>query len=81
MKVTKVVFFNKKIIHQEKLIMNSLQAKCLKYVKKDNFQDILKSLKVSPSGFNSARTDDASFSNVRTLADASSCKAANKSTI
>ena len=28
-----------------------------------------------------ARTDDASFSNVRALADESSCKAANKSTI
>ena len=28
-----------------------------------------------------ARADDASFSNVRALADASSCKAANKSTI
>ena len=28
-----------------------------------------------------ARTDDESFSNVRALADASSCKAANKSTI
>ena len=38
-------------------------------------------LKVSPKGFKSARTDDASFSNVRVLADASSCKAANKSTI
>ena len=37
--------------------------------------------KVSPQGFKSARTDDASFSNVRALADASSCKAANKSTI
>jgi len=34
-----------------------------------------KVLKVSPLGFKSARTDDASFSNVRTLADASSCKA------
>jgi len=31
--------------------------------------------------FKSARTDDASFSNVRALADASLCKAANKSTI
>ena len=31
--------------------------------------------------FKSARTDDASFSDVRELADASSCKAANKSTI
>ena len=38
-------------------------------------------IKVSPYGFKSARTDDASFSNVRALADASSCKAANKSTI
>ena len=38
-------------------------------------------LKVSPWGFKSARTDDASFSNVSALADASSCKAANKSTI
>ena len=37
--------------------------------------------KVSPQGFKSAHTDDASFSNVRALADASSCKAANKSTI
>ena len=42
----------------------------------------LKPLKVAPQGFNSARTDDASFSNVRALADASSCKPANnKSTI
>ena len=31
--------------------------------------------------YKSARNDDASFSNVRALADASSCKAANKSTI
>ena len=38
-------------------------------------------VKVSPWGFKSARADDASFSNVRALADASSCKAANKSTI
>ena len=33
------------------------------------------------AAFKSARTDDASFSNVRALADASSYKAANKSTI
>ena len=33
-----------------------------------------KALKVSPQGFNSARTDDASFCNVRALADASSGK-------
>ena len=39
------------------------------------------SLKVSPKGFKSARTDDASFRYVHALADASSCKAANKSTI
>ena len=32
-------------------------------------------------GFNSVRTNDVSFSNVRALADASSCKPANKSTI
>ena len=37
--------------------------------------------KVSPEGFKSGRTDDTSFSNVCALADASSCKAANKSTI
>ena len=38
-------------------------------------------VKVSPYGFNSAHTDDASFSNVLALAYASSCKAANNSTI
>ena len=38
-------------------------------------------VKVSQYCFKSARTDDASFSNVCALADASSCKAANKSTI
>ena len=37
--------------------------------------------KVAQYGFKSARTDDASLSNVRALADASSCKAATKSTI
>ena len=41
----------------------------------------LSRFKVSPWGFKSARTDDASFSNVCALADASSCKPANKSTI
>ena len=36
---------------------------------------------VSIPGFKWVPTNDASFSNVRVLADASSCKAANKSTI
>ena len=50
-------------------------------IKIGNLYDENGEFKVSPLGFKSARTDDTSFSNVRALADASSCKAANKSTI
>ena len=50
-------------------------------LKKILYNGVQSHLKVSPQGFKSARTDDASFSNVRALADASSCKPANKSTI
>ena len=72
--IHKVNMFSEKYPVEIKFNFVSRRQKCQKDRKNCR-------LKVAQKGFKSARTDDASFSNVRALADASSCKSASKSTI